>query len=105
MKMTIHELEKMTQSNYVGTRQIKLADELIFGDSDYHILEFDIFDGFAYCGDYNGLEIYMRFPKKELVKTDNVISENAREFLKLNKNVPLTEEHLLACYNSLYVNN
>ncbi len=70
-----------------------------------HILEFDIFDGFAYCADYNGKEYYMLFPKKEFINLSKEMQKTAREFLNLDEHAPLQEEHLLASYNTLYVND
>ena len=102
-RISIKDLEKMTQTKYVCTQKIKLADNVL-GDSKKHILEFDIFDGFAYCADYNGKEYYMNFPRKEFVKLSKEMEEKAREYLSLDEHEPLKEEHLLASYNTLYVN-
>lgn len=102
-RIPIADLEKMVQSKYVCTMKIKLSDEIL-GDNKKHIMEFDIFDGFAYCADYNGKEYYMTFPKKEFVKLSKEIEKSAREYLSLDEHTPLTEQHLLASYNTLYVN-
>lgn len=83
--------------------KIKLADDIL-GDNKKHIMEFDIFDGFAYCADYNGKEYYMTFPKKEFIKLSKDMEKSAREYLSLDEHEPLTEQHLLASYNTLCVN-
>lgn len=102
-RISIEDLEKMMQTKYVGTHKIKLADDVL-GDDQKHILEFDIFDGFAYCADYKGKEYYMIFPKKEFVALSKDMTNTAREFLQLDEHAPLKEEDLLACYNTLYIN-
>lgn len=102
-RISITDLEKMTQTRYVCTQKIKLADNIL-GDTNKHILEFDIFDGFAYCPDYNGKEYYMIFPKKEFIALSKDMEKNARDYLQLDEHEPLKVEHLLASYNTLYVN-
>lgn len=103
-RISITDLEKMMQTKYVCTQKIKLADNIL-GDTKKHILEFDIFDGFAYCPDYQGKEYYMVFPKKDFIKLSKNIEKTAREYLNLDEHEPLKEEHLLASYNTLFVNN
>jgi hypothetical protein len=49
-RISIQDLEKMNKTKYICTKKIKLADN-IFGDNRKRVLEFDIFDGFAYCFD------------------------------------------------------
>lgn len=102
-RISISDLEKMTQANYVCTMKIKLADDIL-GDNKKHIMEFDIFDGFAYCADYNGKEYYMMFPKKEFIKLSKDMEKEARDYLSLDEHAPLEEKELLATYNTLYVN-
>ncbi len=103
-RISITDLEKMMQTKYVCTQKIKLADNIL-GDTKKHILEFDIFDGFAYCPDYRGKEYYMVFPKKDFIKLSKNIEKTAREYLNLDEHEPLKEEHLLASYNTLFVND
>lgn len=93
---SIKDFEKATQSKFVSSQKIKLADP-IFGDDNHHILQFDIFDGFAICPDYNGKTYYMEYPKLEFMKI-------AREYLELDNHTALKEEHVLIAYNRLYIN-
>jgi hypothetical protein len=102
-RISIADLENMTQTKYVCTQKIKLADEVL-GDNKKHILEFDIFDGFAYCANYQGKEYFMTFPKKEFIALSADMTKTAREYLNLDEHEPLREEHLLASYNTLHVN-
>ena len=102
-RITIVELEKMTQSKYVCTQRLKLSDN-IFGDNNKRIMEFDIFDGFAYCPNFEGKEYFMKFPKKDFIKLSKEMEQGVREYLEYNEHQPLTETDILVTYNTLFVN-
>lgn len=102
-RISIEDLEKMTQTKYVCTLKIKLSDE-IFGDTEKHILEFDIFDGFAYCPNHNGKEYFMNYPKKKFVEDSTTMSKEVRDFMELDEHEPITEKASLASYYKLKVN-
>lgn len=102
-RISIPELEKMMQTTYVCTQKIKLSDSVL-GDGNKHILEFDIFDGFAYCADYRGKEYYMIYPRKEFIALAKDAETKIREYLNLPETTPIEVEHILASFNSLYVN-
>lgn len=102
-RLSIQELEKMTHSKYVSSQKIKLIDE-IFGDNESHILDFDIFDGFAYCANYKGKEYYMIFPKKEFIRASEEMKKNIRDFLEIDTYQVITEKEILASYNTLFIN-
>ena len=74
-----------------------------FGFED-RIMEFDIFDGFAYCGDFEGKEYFMKFPRKSFVKQSKEMEKGVRDYLELDEHEPLTETHILISYNSLFQN-
>ena len=99
----VEDFEKATQSKFVSKQKIKLADP-IFGDNKKHILEFDLFDGFAICPNYNGKMYFMEYPKLEFMKLAKNIEQNAREYLELDEHTPLTTEHVLMAYNRLSIN-
>lgn len=103
-RISIQDLEKMNRTKYVCTKKIKLSDN-IFGDKKKRILEFDIFDGFAYCFDEKSKqEYYMIFPRKAFIALSKDMENNVREYLELDEHEPLQEVHLLASYNSLHIN-
>lgn len=103
-RISIKDLEKMNQTSYLCTKKIKLADN-VFGDNRKRVLEFDIFDGFAYCFDNKTeKEYFMIYPRKEFIKLSKDMENNVREYLELDEHEPLQEVHLLASYNSLYIN-
>lgn len=102
-RITIEDLEHMTQSRFVCTQKIKLSDP-IFGDDAHHVLEFDIFDGFAYCPDYNGKEFYMTFPKTSFMALAKEMKGEIMLHLSLPSGCTIGAKELLATYNTLYVN-
>lgn len=102
-ELKISDIEKMMQTKYICTQQIKLSDNVL-GDNKTHILEFDIFDGFAYCKDYKGKEYYMIAPKKEFIGLSKEMENGVREFLKMSDAEPITSEAAIAAYNTLFIN-
>lgn len=103
-RISIQDLEKMNKTKYICTKKIKLSDE-IFGDKKKRVLEFDIFDGFAYCFDEKtNKEYYMVYPRKAFISLSKEMESNVREYLELDEHEPLQEVHLLASYNSLHIN-
>lgn len=103
-RMTIEEIEKMVHSDLVCTQTIKLSDD-VFGDTKKHTLTFDVFDGFAYCGDYNGKEYYMLFPRLSLIKLSKTMSASVREFMGLGESDEIGVTDVMASYYTLYCND
>ncbi len=103
-RISITDLEKMNQTKYVCTQKLKLSDN-IFGDNKKRVMEFDIFDGFAYCANFEGKEYFMKFPKKEFIKLSKDMEKGIREYLNLSDTDEITETHILQTYNTLYVNS
>ena len=99
----VEDFEKATQSKFVSRQKIKLADPIL-GDNKKHILKFDLFDGFAFCPDYNGKSYFMVYPKLEFMKIAKEIEKEAREYLELDEHTPLSVENVLVAYNTLCVN-
>ena len=67
-------------------------------------LYFDIFDGFAYCANFEGKEYFMKYPKKDFVKLSKDMDKGVRDFLELDEHQPLTETNILVTYNTLFTN-
>ncbi|MBR6517609.1 MAG: hypothetical protein IKT40_12330 [Bacilli bacterium] len=94
----------MNKTKYICTKKIKLADT-IFGDNRKRVLEFDIFDGFAYCFDEKTKkEYYMTYPRKAFISLSKDMEKSVRDYLELDEHEPIKEVHLLASYNSLHIN-
>ena len=102
-RISIPDLEKMMQTKYIGTHRIKLCDGIL-GDTKNHVMEFDIFDGFAYCANYKGQEYYMEFPQKSFIKLMKEMEDEVRDYLDLTSDTEVNEIHLLSAYNTLFVN-
>ena len=103
-KLTIEELELMTQSKHMGSIEISRMVHELFGDENEHTLTFDIFDGFAYCHDYNGEEYYLEYPVKSLIDDANNMQKTIRETLNLNDDKELTILDIIATYSTLKKN-
>ena len=104
-RLTINELELMTQTKYIGTSEVRGIIDDVLGDDKKHNIVFDIFDGFAYCPNYRGNELTMRFPKLSLIKEANGMQKNIRESLNLQEDTEITVLHILAVYFQLEKNS
>lgn len=104
-RLTIKELELMTQTQYIGTSEVRGIIDDVLGDDKKHNIVFDIFDGFAYCPNYRGNELTMRFPKLALIKEAEGMQKNIRESLNLQETDEITVQHILAVYFQLDVNS
>lgn len=102
-RISIEDLESMTQTKFVCTQKIKLADP-IFGDDTPHVLEFDVFDGFAYCADFNGKEYFMTFPKLGFMTLAKEMKDEIINHLSLAPSSNVGVKEILATYNSLLTN-
>ena len=70
-KLSIEELERMSQSKYIGTFELGDFVDKKLGDEKKHKIIVDVCDGMAVCHDYKGKELLLTFPKLEFVnKTD-----------------------------------
>lgn len=103
-RLSITDIEKMTKSKYICTQTLRLADDIL-GDNKKHNMEFDIFDGFAYCADYKGKEYYMDFPKVSFINLAKDMAKSIREYLDIEEHAPIKETDILVAYNTLYCNS
>lgn len=103
-RIDIKDLETMSKSKYVCTSEIGLVDKKVFGDEEEHILTVDVFDGLAYCPDYNGKEYWLSFPKKSFVTSFDEMEKTVRAFHELSDDEEITEVHIMAAYSSLFEN-
>lgn len=103
-RISIEDLENMTHSKYVQTRKIGITDKGVFGDEKKHILECDIFDGFAYCADHEGSEYWIDFPKVNLYKLATSMAKHVREYMNLSDTDEIKVEHSLASYATIHKN-
>lgn len=85
----------------ICTQVIKFTDEL-FGDERPRSLQFDIYDGFAYCGNFEGEEYYMIYPRKEFINISIDMKQAIKEFMGLNDGDEIKITDILITYNTLY---
>lgn len=85
----------------ICTSDIVLVNEDVFGDNRARKMEFLIFNGLAYCFDYNGKEYKMQYPKLSLIKVAKEMEEKIRTHLDLDKDHEITPVDILMTYNQL----
>lgn len=73
----------------------------IFDDGVARTIEFDIYDGFAYCGDFEGSEYFMAYPKIDFINSVKDMQKAVRDFMGLNDNEPITATDILQSYSDL----
>lgn len=103
-RISIKDLENMTHSRFVQTRKLAFIDEEVFGDTKKHVMECDIFDGLAYCPNYQGKEYWIEYPKVSFFKFAHSMAKKVREYNKLEDGAEITPIHSLNSYASLYCN-
>ena len=99
-KFTKEELEKM-YGKCISTVSFSIDDE-IFKDGKVHTLTFDVYDGFAYCPDYNGEEYIMQYPQIAFIKVSDKMSEMIREYNEMEKDAQITPLEVINTYGKLY---
>lgn len=95
--------------NPIAVQIVEITNEKVFGTKKPQILVFDIFDGFAYCYEYNGKEYAMKYPTIDFIKkskefTDNILNgkENAKiEYITVQD--VIRTYGALQCVNDSYV--
>lgn len=100
-RLTIEEIEQMTKSKFVCKQKMRIIDEF-FGDDKSHTLEFELFDGFAYCPSFNGKEVFMNYPRTEYFKLGKDLEKDLRDYLKLSETEEITVQHIMSAYNIIY---
>lgn len=71
-------------------------------DNNTHVLPFVIYDGFAYCEDYNGKEYGMSFPTLAFINSSKTMSNSVRQFVDLKEEEEITVKDILVSYGSLF---
>lgn len=99
-KIKKEELEKM-YGKCVATMSFSIDDE-IFTDGKVHTLIFDIYDGFAYCADYQGDEYIMQYPQLAFIKVSDKMSDMIREFNEMEATQAITPIEVINTYGKLY---
>lgn len=98
---TKQQLEKLYGKVVVENQMVKFKDEKFFGDKEVHEIPFDVYDGFAYCEDYNGEELFLSYPKMIFLKDFKEIETVIRQFADINDKDAVTVVDILHSYCSL----
>lgn len=65
-------------------------------------LHFEIYDGFAYCQDFEGSEYILKYPKMSFVKGSPDAQEAIRSYLGIDKNKDITVLDIIQRFNTFY---
>lgn len=85
----------------ICTQAIKFEGD-IFEDNVERTIEFDVYDGFAYCGDFEGSEYYMAYPKIEFINSVKDMQNAVKDFMGLKDTEPITATDILQSYSDLH---
>lgn len=64
-------------------------------------LHFEIYDGLAYCPNYEGSEYLMKYPRLEFIENSVEMQDEIRKYLKLDEKVKISVLHILQTFNAL----
>ena len=100
-KFTEEELTKI-YGKMVCEQPIRFQDSKVFGDNKKYVINFKIFDGFAYCEDFNGDEYYLTYPKIDFLNSCNEMQQAIRTYMGLNESDKIGVVDILQSYCSLH---
>lgn len=101
-KLTDEEIEKMGYGKLVCEQPIRFQDTKFFGDNAKRIINFKIFDGFAYCEDFEGQELYLTYPKLEFVQACAEMQTAIKTYMSLDKHDKIGIVDILQSYCTLH---
>lgn len=64
-------------------------------------MHFEIYDGLAYCQNFNGDEYVMKYPKLEFINDSIEMQDEIRKYLKLDQNAKISVIEVLQTFNEL----
>ncbi len=64
-------------------------------------LDFEIYDGFAYCSNYRGSEYCMIFPKIEFVNKSTEMQDEIRKYMNLADSDDITIFEIMQTFNEM----
>lgn len=94
-------LEKL-YGKLVCEQPIRFQDTEFFGDNKKRTINFKIYDGFAYCPDYNGEELFLTYPKLDFVNTCKEMSSSVRDFMGLNDSDKICVTDIVQSYCDIH---
>lgn len=73
----------------------------LFDDNKSKTIDFEIYDGFAYCPDFKGSEYCMTYPKVEFINSCKEMQTAVRDFMGLHDDEKVTATDILQSYCDL----
>lgn len=64
-------------------------------------MHFEIYDGLAYCENYNGDEYVLKYPKLEFIEDSVEMQDTIRKYLKLDGNAKISVLDVLQAFNEM----
>lgn len=74
----------------------------MMGTDEDIAMTFNVFDGLAYCEDFEGNEYVLSYPKLEFVKNCKIMHNAVKEFVGKPEEEDITITDVLRSYGSLY---
>lgn len=93
-------IEKM-YGKLICEQPISFVDTEFFGDNKKRVIPFKIYNGFAYCEDYNGQELFLTYPKTEFIDTCKEMAQSIREFMGLGDEEKISVVDIVQSYCQL----
>lgn len=64
-------------------------------------MNFEVYDGFAYCPNYRGSEYCLTYPKIEFVNKSVAMQEEIRKYMNLDEKADITVFEILQTFNEM----
>jgi len=65
---------------------------------------FEIYDGYAYCADYNGNEYAIDYPLASLIEKSKELQKDIRDWVGLEEEATITIYDIIQTFNVMYRN-
>jgi hypothetical protein len=65
-------------------------------------INFEIYDGYAYCPDYKGHEYGIEYPRIELIEKSKELQGDIREWVGLKEDAEITVFDIIQTFNVMY---
>ena len=97
----INEIWAKIYGKLVSTENIEFDKDML-GTDENIIMRFDIYDGFAYCADFNGKEYGLSYPTLNFIKSCKIMLNSAKDFMGLHEEDDISVTDILQSYGSLF---
>ncbi len=65
-------------------------------------LNFEVYDGYAYCPNYKGHEYALEYPRIELIEKSKEMQEDIRNWLDMKEDDKITVYDIIQTFNIMY---